>query len=230
MSPTPAHALSHDWLLTLSGRWQFAAGLRAGARRADVVSAIEMLLVPVRGWNRMPDALLLRGWVLELALGLRVAARHLSPPVRMPVLAFAEELCATPRITGPLRRQARILLRELQAAPAPGESTLAQRARTYLDERSPAPTDLETLVEALETNPGVLTRAFRSTFGRTIVQYQRERRIEAAIGMLAGAVPVKQVAYDLGCGQATLRRLVRRRTGHPPRDVTRGRAFCEAPR
>jgi AraC-like DNA-binding protein len=222
MALTPSDDLSRSWLLTLSGRWQCAAGLRADATVADVATAIESLFVPIPGWDQLPDALLLRGWVLELAVGLRVAARRLPPRVRPSVLGFSEQLCATPRITPQLRQLARALIYELRGNAAVGNPMLAHSVKAYLDEHLPGTVDLDALSRAHGMRPRALARAFRSEFGRTVVQYCRRRRVDLAIGILAGAVPAKQVAYDIGCGQATLRRLVHRATGRAPREITRG--------
>lgn len=94
----------------------------------------------------------------------------------------------------------------------------ANQAREILDRNLAAAPSINELARHVGTSEATLRRAFKATFGQTIIEYLRDRRLDAARVMLGeGRFQVSQIAYRAGYSDpANFTTAYRRRFGHPP--------------
>jgi methylphosphotriester-DNA--protein-cysteine methyltransferase len=216
-----------DWLFTLANRWQFAAGLQQCAGPAEIKTALEMLLELPAHTDCGVERMLMRGFLLEVAAGIRAACRNLPARDRAQLIELSDQLSGASQLDLPLRNRIAAALADLQHRPLLEGAHLAYRARAWLDAHAPSLVTLAKLARELETNTGDLWGSFKREFGITIATYQRQQRAEAVVAALAAGAAVKQIATDSACGEATVRRLVRATTGCTPRQL--GRRYASNP-
>jgi AraC-like DNA-binding protein len=91
-------------------------------------------------------------------------------------------------------------------------------ARTILDAEMRAPPALRELARRLGTSEVTLRRLFKSTFGVTIADYIRHRRLDAARLMVReGSLRISEIAWRTGYSDpANFTTAYRQRFGHPP--------------
>jgi AraC-like DNA-binding protein len=94
----------------------------------------------------------------------------------------------------------------------------AYEARQILDEDFAAAGSIAELARRVGMSEITLRRAFKATFGITIVEYVRDRRLDAARIMLReGRYQVAEIAYRVGYSDpANFTHAYRRRFGNPP--------------
>lgn len=94
----------------------------------------------------------------------------------------------------------------------------AFEAREIIDQDIAAAPPIAQLAHRVGMSEVTLRRAFKTTFGVTIVEYVRDRRLDAARIMLReGRFLIAEVAYRVGYSDpASFTHAYRRRFGHPP--------------
>ncbi|MGX9393971.1 helix-turn-helix transcriptional regulator (plasmid) [Nitrobacteraceae bacterium UC4446_H13] len=94
----------------------------------------------------------------------------------------------------------------------------AYEAREILDQDIVEPPSIRELARRVGMSEVSLRRLFKVTFGVTIVEYLRDRKLDAARIMLAeGRLQVGEIAYRVGyADQANFTTAYRRRFGYPP--------------
>lgn len=94
----------------------------------------------------------------------------------------------------------------------------AHEAREILDRNLAAAPSINELARHVGMSEATLRRAFKATFGQTIIEYLRDRRLDAARVMLGeGRFQVSAIAYRAGYSDpANFTTAYRRRFGHPP--------------
>jgi AraC-like DNA-binding protein len=110
------------------------------------------------------------------------------------------------------------------APPAtPAATELARRVRALLDEAHPGPVVPEVLAAATGCSRYTLYRVFRSAFGLSPGDYQRQLRLRAARRLLASGRGPAAVAAEVGfADQAHLTRWFVRTFGVTPGAYRRG--------
>lgn len=101
---------------------------------------------------------------------------------------------------------------------SPSHLNQAHQAREILDRNLAAAPSINELARQVGTSETTLRRAFKAAFGQTIIEYLRDRRLDAARVMLGeGRFQVSQIAYRAGYSDpANFTTAYRRRFGHPP--------------
>jgi len=94
----------------------------------------------------------------------------------------------------------------------------AYEAREILDQGIATPPSINELARRVGTSEVSLRRIFKAAFGVTMVEYVRDRRLDAARVMLReGRFQVAEIAYRVGYSDpANFTTAYRRRFGHPP--------------
>jgi AraC family transcriptional regulator len=114
----------------------------------------------------------------------------------------------------------------------PHKGGLSARNLRLIDERlaqNGAPPGLAGLADLCGVSVRHLTRAFRTSRGRSIGNYIAERRIQRARDLLASGVSVKWIAYTMGFSSpAALSTAFRRVSGERPRDFLQRAARTES--
>jgi AraC-like DNA-binding protein len=100
----------------------------------------------------------------------------------------------------------------------------AFEAREILNQNITEASTISELAHRVGMSEVTLRRAFKTTFGVTIVEYVRDRRLDAARVMLReGRFLVAEIAYRVGYSDpANFTNAYRRRFGHPPVTELRG--------
>ncbi|MBK1837957.1 AraC family transcriptional regulator [Azospirillum sp. YIM B02556] len=106
----------------------------------------------------------------------------------------------------------------------PGQEPAAVRhAREYLDSHLDSPVELADLAEAAGLSRFHLLRVFRAAVGTTPHGYLTDRRVAQAKRLLAGPLPLAEVALACGfCDQAHFNRVFKGRVGVSPGQYRRG--------
>jgi AraC-like DNA-binding protein len=205
----------------LNDRRQFAVGLHCAPTPVLVATALERLLESEPAGDSF-GASLTRTYVLELAAGLHTASTCVPPTIRMPLRALCGHLFANPSLAEADRRSAEYLVGELRDWLSARPSALALRVRAVLDscERRTPTTDL---ARRAATNARDMIRAFKAAYGLTPSQYHRDQLGAVALERATAGAPVKRIAAELGCSDATVRRLVHQTTGETVRTLKRSR-------
>jgi AraC-like DNA-binding protein len=214
-----ALGLRPDWLFELVAAWQLAIALDRHARRADVIGALRALVhvSDVTG-RSMLEGNLARGYLLELARGLR-AARSVAPDAaatRLDVLCGWLELPT--RHTDAVMDRAREALAVLGEGDRPHDD-LAVRVRALIDQPGGQRLTASLLARMVGTNPRRVERAFRTRYGESVASYRRKRQAKAALDGVVMALPLKSAIDVAGCSESTLRRRVVAATGRTPRTL-----------
>lgn len=103
------------------------------------------------------------------------------------------------------------------------EPVAVRRAREYLDAHLDSPVELADLAEAAELSRFHLLRVFQAAVGTTPHGYLTDRRVAHAKRLLAGALPLADVALACGfCDQAHFNRVFKGRVGVSPGQYRRG--------
>lgn len=100
----------------------------------------------------------------------------------------------------------------------PARSGVASAASKLIHERFTEPLSLRAIADELGVHPVHLTRSFRRQFGTTLVDAVEILRIGYAKELLAGSLPIAEIA--LACGfadQSHFTKVFRRATGTTPR-------------
>ena len=142
-----------------------------------------------------------------------------AAPLPRPLRRLAHELMrpAYAGRLGRLYRQSKALeftahhldcLAQQDATPEPlsgREAMRVRQARDRLVEDLRDPPSLDELAAAVNLTPRRLNAGFRAMFGTTVFDYLRDARMDAARRMLEEglSVPLKQLAWSVGYGQAT---------------------------
>jgi AraC-like DNA-binding protein len=94
----------------------------------------------------------------------------------------------------------------------------AYEVREILDQDIAASPPIRELARRVGMSAVTLRRLFKATFGVTIIEYVRDRKLDAARIMLAeGRLQVGEIAYRVGYSdQANFTTAYRRRFGYPP--------------
>jgi AraC family transcriptional regulator len=102
-------------------------------------------------------------------------------------------------------------------------SLSVRRAQEYLDAHLAQPVSLASAAQAAGVHPVHLAQAFRRSFGRSVGEYVRERRIELACRLLSTtSTPIGQIALDAGfADHSHLSRALRAHTGLTPSQYRR---------
>ncbi|MBP2297821.1 AraC family transcriptional regulator [Azospirillum picis] len=114
---------------------------------------------------------------------------------------------------------------DLTARPLPAgrEPVAVRRAREYLDAHLDDPVELAELAEAAGLSRFHLLRVFRAAVGTTPHGYLTDRRVARAKRLLAGPLPLAEVALACGfCDQAHFNRVFKGRVGVSPGQYRRG--------
>ncbi|BAI72501.1 hypothetical protein AZL_018630 [Azospirillum sp. B510] len=114
---------------------------------------------------------------------------------------------------------------DLTARPrGPGhEPAAVRRARAYLDAHLDCPVELADLAAAAGLSRFHLLRVFRAAVGTTPHGYLTDRRVVQAKRLLAGPLPLAEVALACGfCDQAHFNRVFKGRVGVSPGQYRRG--------
>ena len=95
---------------------------------------------------------------------------------------------------------------------------LAHDARAVLDQEMEAPPSMSSLARRIGTSEVTLRRLFKATFGMTIIDYVRQRRLDAARYLLReGRLRVSEIAYRVGYSEpANFTAAYRQHFGYPP--------------
>jgi len=100
----------------------------------------------------------------------------------------------------------------------PAGSRLARAASTLIHERFTEPLSLRAIADELGVHPVPLTRSFRREFGTTLVDAVEILRIGYAKELLAGSLPIAEIALASGfADQSHFTKVFRRATGTTPR-------------
>ncbi|PWC86513.1 AraC family transcriptional regulator [Azospirillum sp. TSH100] len=103
------------------------------------------------------------------------------------------------------------------------EPAAVRRAREYLDAHLDSPVELADLAEAAGLSRFHLLRVFRAAVGTTPHGYLTDRRVAQAKRLLAGPLPLAEVALACGfCDQAHFNRVFKGRVGVSPGHYRRG--------
>lgn len=103
------------------------------------------------------------------------------------------------------------------------EPAAVRRAREYLDAHLDSAVELADLAEAAGLSRFHLLRVFRAAVGTTPHGYLTDRRVAQAKRLLAGALPLADVALACGfCDQAHFNRVFKGRVGVSPGQYRRG--------
>ncbi|PWC33279.1 AraC family transcriptional regulator [Azospirillum sp. TSO35-2] len=114
---------------------------------------------------------------------------------------------------------------DLTARPRPAgpEPVAVRRAREYLDAHLDSPVELADLATAAGLSRFHLLRVFRAAVGTTPHGYLTDRRVSHAKRLLAGPLPLAEVALACGfCDQAHFNRVFKGRVGVAPGHYRRG--------
>jgi AraC-like DNA-binding protein len=92
-----------------------------------------------------------------------------------------------------------------------------RRARDLLEREYARPLDVPAMARAALMSPSLFARAFREAYGETPYAYLQARRVERAMALLRGGLPVTEACLavgftSLGSFSSTFTRLV----GEPP--------------
>jgi AraC-like DNA-binding protein len=138
-------------------------------------------------------------------------------PLRLPL--FADPVAADAELAAALRR----LHARMTAGTDLERDELARRVRALLDEAHPGPVVPEVLAAATGCSRYTLYRVFRSAFGLSPGDYQRQLRLRAARRLLASGRGPAAVAAEVGfADQAHLTRWFVRTFGVTPGAYRRG--------
>lgn len=103
------------------------------------------------------------------------------------------------------------------------EPAAVRRAREYLDAHLDSPVELIDLAEATGLSRFHLLRVFRAAVGTTPHGYLTDRRVAQSKRLLAGPLPLADVALACGfCDQAHFNRVFKGRVGVSPGQYRRG--------
>ena len=94
-----------------------------------------------------------------------------------------------------------------------------RQARDFLDAAFAQPFSLADVAQAVDLHPVYLARIFRQTYGSSVGEYLRRRRVDFVCSQLSGSdKPLAQIALDAGfCDQGHLSKTFRKLTGLTPR-------------
>ena len=111
-----------------------------------------------------------------------------------------------------------LMTRMARSARNEGRPAWLNRARQHLHDRYADPLQLSDVALEVGVEPERLARTFRHAFGEPMASYLRRLRVEMAATMLAsGALPISQVAADVGfADQSHLTRCFTRYLGTTP--------------
>jgi AraC-like DNA-binding protein len=109
-------------------------------------------------------------------------------------------------------------LAQPRSRPASPSRTIAERARDYLNTHACEPIRLAEIAAAVGASPSHLQRSFRAAFGKSIVTYLHERRMQTAQHILRTTdLPIYGVAEAVGfASQSAFTRLFQREVGISP--------------
>lgn len=215
---TPAYRLRRDWSFALAAAWQVAIALDARSRRSDLLRALHAFVaLSVAPAASVVERSLLRGYLLDLARGLR-AARHSAGAARTAELeAFCDCLEVPTTATQRLVPPARALMVHICERDQQFVMNTAEQARALIDQSGNGRLTTTALARLLGQNTRAIERAFRTTYGKTIAAYRREREAQAGLEAIARGLPLKRAVDFAGCSESTLRRRIRALTGRTPR-------------
>lgn len=224
---TPAHYVSEiqapcqlrpDWSFALASTWQVAVALDARSRRSDVFMALNGLLtLPITPTSSALERNLLRGFLLELARGLRAARRAIPAHHAHRFDVFCALLEIQRTSTGDLIEPARDLILQFREGDEPSLLHTAERIRALLDQSGPTKLTLSALARMLGKNVRYIDRAFRRRYGKSVAAYRREREAQAGLDAIVTGLPLKRAVDLAGCSESTLRRRIRALTGRTPK-------------
>lgn len=175
----------------------------------------------------------------KAALQGRLRDHALSLPITAPLRHLMREL-VSPAYAGGMARlyrqskamefvahQLDLMARENTARQTPSGRELirVRRARDRLLDDLRNPPALDELAASVDLTPRRLNAGFRAVFGTTVFDYLRDARMDAARRILDDGqdVPLKQLAWTVGYGQATnFATAFRRRYGVSPGRYRRG--------
>lgn len=222
--------MRRDWWLTATEMWHMAMGIRRNSGLRDITAAVEgFMTLAERPPVSAVEALVLRGYALELAWRLRQVRGAIPAGARRSLALFCRSLEA-PVISERQAACAGELLNQIVQASARPQLDLASQIRQALDRNRRGRMSVAEVARTLGTNTRYVERAMRRAGDVTISTYQRRRQLEIATDSLRRGQPVKVAAAQAGCSEATLRRLLRAATGLTPREVRLGTGGEEPPR
>lgn len=153
----------------------------------------------------------------ELFQILRGLHHGLEGPYREPLRADTDALRA---FTALALRHGDLTARPREAGREPAA---VRRAREYLDAHLDSAVELADLAEAAGLSRFHLLRVFRAAVGTTPHSYLTDRRVAQAKRLLAGQLPLADVALACGfCDQAHFNRVFKGRVGVSPGQYRRG--------